>query len=109
MTGRMSRNNKKRKISHVHDVCDSLLGSKKRAHNINEPLVSMRMEFFSFFDKNQPMHTLTKVEFIAVNGPTDSKRSSQHMNVVSQMNACDMQHCHIPNECVSNSSIFLFS
>lgn len=82
MTGRMSRNNSKRKISQVDDVCGMLQAAKKHALDIIETPVSLRMEFFSFFDKNQPMHTLTQVDFIAVNG----RGVSKHINVVSGTN-----------------------
>lgn len=64
------------------DGCISLQASKKPAYDINETPVSIRMEFFSFFDKNQPPQTLTQVEFIALNGKIGSKRA-QHTNVVS--------------------------
>lgn len=79
MTGRMSRSrtNSKRKISQSLDMWDTVQHSKKRTLDVNATH-SMRLEFFSFFDKKQPMHTLTKIEFIALNGRTDSKIPSQH-------------------------------
>lgn len=81
MTGRMSRNNSKRKISQVGELCSSLPAAKKPALDIKGTPNSMQMECFEFFDKNQPTHTLTQVEFIAMNGRTDAKKS-HHKNVV---------------------------
>lgn len=72
----MSRSNAKRKITNVDAVCEAL-AAKKLALDTNEPPASLRMELFSFFDKNRPAEMITQVEFIAKNSQIDSKKRQQ--------------------------------
>lgn len=62
----MSRKNLKRKVTQVDDVCDSLRAAKKRAMDEHVTSASLRLDCFSFIDKTQPTHSLTQIEFVAI-------------------------------------------